>query len=99
MSSKDESDEIVFFANLMKDETVLNMIKEIAKMHKDYGDNGDNFMSYLLGAMANIFSRSENAVACLEAVKLSLLLKGISMSASIVSDEIRKKDPSEMQVA
>lgn len=99
MSSTDETNEIEFFANLMKDETVLNLIKEIAKMKEGFGENGDNFMSYIVGAMANLFSRPENAVACLEAAKLSLLLKGISISASIVSDEIRKKDPSGMHVA
>ena len=99
MNNTDEPDEIDFFKNLMKDETILDLIKQIAKMQKDYGDNGDNFMSYILGTLANLFSKPENAIACLEAVKFSLILKGISISASIVSDEIRQRDPSGMPVA
>ncbi len=99
MSDTDPPDKIEFFKDLMKDETVLNLIKEVNKMRVECGDNGDNFMSYLLGAMANLFSKPENAIACLEAVKFSLIMKGISVSASIVSDEIRQKEPEKMTVA
>ena len=97
MSSTDPPDELEFFKNLMKDETILNLIKEVAKMHKDYGDDGDKFMSFFLGSMATLFTKPENAIACLEAVKFGLIMKGLSLSSSIVSDELRQKQPSEMR--
>ncbi len=97
MSDTDETDSIVFFKNLLEDQTIIDLIKEINKMREECGDNGDDFISFLIGSIAHLFSEPENAIACLEAVKFGILLKGISSSTSFISDELRKKEPEKMR--
>jgi len=91
--------EYEFFRNLMKDEAMKNLLIDIKNMHKEHGDNGDNFLSYLIGATANLFSSVDKAISCLESVKITMILRGMQISTGIVTDEIRKMEPTKMQIA
>ena len=91
--------EYEFFRNLMKDESLKNLLIDIKNMHGEHGDNGDNFLSYLTGATANLFTSIDKAIGCLESVKISMILRGMQISTGIVTDELRKIQPEKMQVA
>lgn len=84
-----------FYKKLMVDPDTAAIIKTLHDKAESYGEDKDKFLSYMLSAMASLYTSMEMMIANIETVKLVLLLNSIEHGFMVLQNTLRESHKSE----
>ena len=81
------------FKRMMEDKRIEDVIRVISELKGEYGENGDDLLGYLIGAMSNLYDDETEAVYAYETMKTALILRDLGLSGDFVAKVQREKEP------
>ena len=84
-----------FYKKLMADPETKAFMKALNEKVDSYGEDKDQFLNYVLGAVASMYTSMEKMIANFEVMKMMVILNSLEQGMVILQDTMRESHKSE----